>query len=153
MKEKIKRVFLFCMSSFSSFLIDYLLFSLFEYLLPDSKNASIVVMTVIANVSARVISATFNYIVNTKLVFETEKSIKSASSYCALALFILVFNTLILSLLTKFAHIDPLIGKLITETIMFVFSYIIQSKIIFRNKEEKCYIKKEIGEGVYEKRC
>ena len=110
-------------------------------------------MTDIANVAARVISATFNYVLNTKIVFDTKKSLKSASSYFALALFILVFNTAILTVLTKFAHIDPALGKLMTETIMFIFSYIIQSKVIFRNKKETIQLKNEIGDGAYEKRC
>ncbi len=153
MKEKLKKILLFCLSSFSSFLLDYLLFNLFRFLLPDNKFISGVVITDIANVAARIISATFNYVLNTKIVFDTKKSIKSASSYFILALFILVFNTFILTILTKFAHIDPAVGKLITETIMFFFSYFVQSKIIFRNKEEKIHLNNEIGDGAYEKRC
>lgn len=153
MKEKIKKILLFCLSSFSSFLLDYMLFTLFRHLLPQGKHSSSVMMTDIANVAARIISATFNYVLNTKIVFGTKKSIKSASSYFALALFILVFNTLILTVLTKFAQINPDLGKLITETIMFIFSYLIQSKVIFKNKEEYNHSNNEIGDGAYEKRC
>lgn len=152
MKEKIKKILLFCLSSFSSFLVDYLLFSLFRCILPEFTHLSKVATTDISNVAARIISASFNYILNTKIVFSAKKSVKSASSYFVLALFILIFNTLILTALTKFTKIDPSIGKLITETVMFIFSYFIQSRIIFKHKkEENSQYNNEIGEGAYEK--
>ena len=81
-----KEIFKFSLSSLCSFLIDYFLFIIF----------SLFINLTISNILARIISATFNYNFNKKIVF-CKNSEKSAIKYILLAITILVFNTLILN--------------------------------------------------------
>ena len=81
-----KEIFKFSLSSLFSFLIDYFLFIIF----------SLFINLTISNILARIISATFNYNFNKKIVFH-KNSEKSAMKYILLAITILVFNTLILN--------------------------------------------------------
>lgn len=118
----------FSASSFISFLIDYGLYSLFLLIMQlyDYKNL------VIANVSARVISATVNYTLNRKFVFNSEEGVvNSASKYFILAIFILIGNTLVLKLLSEVLGINTYISKLLTEIIFFFISWTVQKFIIF----------------------
>ncbi len=122
-----KEILKFSLSSIISFFIDYILYSFFLLTVNN---------IIISNVLARIISATVNYSINRNLVFKNKNSIyKSFSKYALLALFILLLNTCILKLLT--IYINPYIAKIITEIILFIISYLVQSKIIFRSKNGK----------------
>ncbi len=129
------RILKFCLSSFSAFLADCLIYSVMLYILSDSA-----LMILVSNVTARVISASFNYFLNRRFVFGAEKSARSAASYFLLALFILALNNAVLELLTQVIHIYALPAKLITEMLLFSVSWLVQSRVIFRKKGdvEKC---------------
>lgn len=129
MKSKILK---FCISSLSSFLIDYTLYSIMLFVLPDFD-----IMVIVANITARVVSASCNYYINRRFVFDSQKSSKSALSYFLLALFILVMNSTVLGLLTHKLHINAFAAKIITECIMFTVSYLVQSRFIFKKRNEK----------------
>lgn len=117
-----KQIIKFSCISIISFIIDYLLYVLFLFI---SKNINI------SNIFARLISGTFNYNMNKKMVFNSKKSIyKSVFKYILLASIILLFNTLILNLLISI-NINKYIAKILTEIILFVFNYLIQKNIIF----------------------
>ena len=74
----------FSLSGIISFLIDYILFIVFKVLLNNIT---------IANVIARTISSTLNYIINKHIVFKSNKNIgKSLLQYYSLAILILVLN-------------------------------------------------------------
>lgn len=128
MKHKIIR---FCMSSFSSFVVDYIIYSLMVLLLSDSAE-----MLLISNISARIISSVFNYCLNRRFVFNAEKSTRSAASYFLLALFILVMNNIVLEVLTQSFNINAFAAKILTECILFILSWIVQSRLIFRRIKE-----------------
>ena len=116
-----KEIFKFSGASFISFLIDYILYSL---LLIISNNL------IFSNIGARIISASCNYTMNRKLVFNSKKSLsKTLFKYILLALVIILLNTIILFLLSQ--YINPFISKIITEIILFILSFIIQKKYIF----------------------
>jgi len=90
---------------------------------------------IIANILARVVSATFNYNVNRNIVFNSEDSIyKSGSMYLLLALVILIMNTLLLSLFVSLG-INSLLAKVIVEVLLFSVSWIVQKKLIFNSKK------------------
>src|SRR5574344_1658513 len=109
-KSNIYSILKFSASSLSSFLLDYLLFSALIYFLPDTT-----LMTLTANISARIISAVYNYYINCKFVFKEDKKVKSAVSYFLLAVFILTMNNILLSIFTEVFALSPYIAKLITE--------------------------------------
>ena len=97
---------------------------------------------VVANVSARFISAGFNFFVNKKIVFASDKPvIKELGAYVLLASFSLMVNTLILMGLSYGVGIGPFIGKICTELTMFFFNWAVQKKFIFRGKKGVHYVK------------
>ena len=114
----------FVSSSFSSYLVEYGLYSL------------LVVATgalVPSNVTARIISSAMNYWVNRKLVFhENEDMLKSAAKYFLLALIILSGNTLVLKFLVNGLGIHRMIAKIITDLFFFVVNYSVQNVLVFK---------------------
>ncbi len=122
-----KEILKFSASSLLSFGLDYLLFCLFSLLTGS---------VVLSNISARVISASANFEMNRRLVFNSRKNVtRSAAQYFALALFILVCNTLMLKLLVTFTPLGQYAAKIITEMAMFAVSWTVQKTVIFKSKE------------------
>lgn len=123
-----KEIIKFSLSSIMCFIIDYIFFVIFTICL---KNI------IISNILSRIISATTNYTINKKVVFNNNNPVQqSAILYFLLALLILVLNTIILNILTNYFLINSLISKIITEIILFIISYIVQKKIIFSKEKE-----------------
>ncbi len=126
-----KEILKFSMSSFVSFLVDYGLFTVFTIIFAGLGAVGIG----ISNVAARIISATLNYNINRKLVFDSKVSVKkSALEYFLLALLILAGNTVMLTVLTDMLGINTYAAKIITEICFFFLSWSAQHLIIF-NKE------------------
>lgn len=128
----------FSMSSFSSFLLDYLLFVIFTAVFPSSAAGVLG-----ANIGARVLSAVYNYMMNCRFVFHEKKSVKTGSEYLGLAGIILILNNLILEFLTVVFRIPVYPAKILTEITLFLISWLVQGKVIFRkrevNRDEKTY--------------
>lgn len=121
-----KEIIKFTLSSFSGFVLDYLLFSLLMVLLPHTA-----IFILLANIAARVVSAFYNYSINCRFVFRTEQKIGGAVGYFALAGFILIMNNLVLETLVHIFHVPVYPAKLLTECLLFVISWLIQKYIIF----------------------
>ncbi len=122
-----RQLFGFAASSFTAFLIDFSLYSLFTVFLGPAY-------CLLANICARLISATANYEMNRTLVFHDERDrSESALRYAALAAGILTANTLILFLLTK-AGVNAWFAKLVTEIVLFFFSWTMQRNRVFYNR-------------------
>ena len=128
-----KEIFQFALSSILSFFLDYTLYAFQIF---------IGVPLVTANVVARVISAGFNFFVNKKFVFASDKPVlKELGGYILLASFSLTLNTLILMGLSYGFGIGPLVGKIITEIGMFFFNWFVQKKVIFGQEKGVHYVK------------
>ncbi len=125
-----RHLFKFAGSSFLSFLIDYVLFIIFSALFGMWIPA---ISVTVANVSARIISAIFNYNMNCRVVFEGKPNAHSALEYTLLAVTLLVLNCGVLYL-WGLTPIPIPVCKLLTEVCMFFVSYFIQKKIIFKKK-------------------
>lgn len=127
-----KEVFKFASSSILSFAIDYLIFVIIVQLTSSWELATSVI---VANIIARVISASFNFTVNKRLVFrDNGRVVNKALSYIVLASSILIANTLLITLLTNTLGIVPYIAKIMTEIILFFISYFVQKNIIFNEE-------------------
>ncbi len=137
-----RELFKFSASSFASFIIDYGIFGCIVGLFGSSGATAL-----FANVFARFISATANYSINRNFVFagtdnefyesEQKKKAEVASSavrYSLLAIGILILNTVILYLLTEKAQFNPMLGKIMTECFMFLFSFMFQKHFVFSKK-------------------
>ena len=119
-----KEIIKFSLSGIISFLIDYILFIVFKVVLNNIT---------IANIIARAISSTINYIINKNIVFKSNKNIaKSLLEYYGLVIFILLINTLLLNLLSII--INPILAKLIVEIVLFIISWLVQKILIFKRK-------------------
>lgn len=131
-----KDILKFTFSSFSSFVLDYLLFSLLLLFMPHTA-----VYTLFANVTARAVSAFYIYSMNCRFVFRTKRKAKTAVHYFALAGFVLIMNNLILGMFTQVFGVSVYPAKLLTECILFIFSWLIQKFVIFRKeKNSEVYV-------------
>jgi glycosyltransferase involved in cell wall biosynthesis len=124
-------------ASFVSFLLDYALF--FPLVGLGSLLMSASAALAFGNVSARVVSAAFNYYLNTTFIFQNkQKTYKSLISYVILACFILTMNTIILYCIHDYLGVNKAIAKLITELLLFIISFTVQKFVIFNSiKKEK----------------
>ncbi|WP_216391817.1 bifunctional glycosyltransferase family 2/GtrA family protein [Blautia sp. MSJ-19] len=136
-----KDIIKFTFSSMSSFVIDYLLFGLFMLIFPHT------VMWILGgNILARMVSSYYNYSMNCKYVFRTEKAARTAVDYFLLAGFILVMNNVILESFVQVLRIPVYPAKLLTECLLFLISWTVQKHMIFKKDRTPVLgVKKEAG--------
>lgn len=126
-----KEILKFSAASLISFFVDYGLYSLLTLCTFGLGNVPSIL---ISNISARIVSASINYTINRKLVFQSKACIVcSAIQYAVLAGIILAGNTIVLSFLADYLSINRYVAKLITELLFFIFSWLVQRKLIFRD--------------------
>lgn len=110
--------------SFISFLIDYGLYSILTMFTGN---------LVVSNIGARVVSASINYTLNRKFVFQSSVRIRtSALRYFLLAIFVLLGNTIVLYFLADILNVNRYTSKLCTEILFFSISWLAQKFLIFR---------------------
>lgn len=127
----------FASSSLLSFGLDYILFLFLLSFVGGGSSAGGVIF---ANIFARLVSASFNFTINRRLVFQHKDNVaKNALSYFLLAASILIGNTLLLTLLTSVFGIAPFVAKIMTEVVLFVASYYVQKNIIFNRKQSEAH--------------
>ena len=123
-----KEILKFSASSLTSFLVDYGLFCLLSVITGQ---------LVLANVTARIVSASFNYTMNKYLVFgHRGKTAQSAASYFLLAALLLILNTGILRVLTTLG-INQFAAKIGTELLLFILSYTAQHTVVFKKEAKR----------------
>lgn len=139
-----KQILSYMLGSFMSFLIDialfYIVMKIFDltgYSLEIEAGLSILIATVIS----RLISSTFNFAFNKKLVFSCKSSFgRTLLKYYALCIPQMAFSWLLVSLIENIfsgkAGTITLI-KLIVDTVLFFVSYQIQKRWVFRKDKEK----------------
>ncbi|MFV0465397.1 MAG: glycosyltransferase [Lachnospiraceae bacterium] len=127
---------LFSGASFLSFLVDYILF--FPMVaLAGFLGLSSAVALIAGNIGARLLSAAFNYHLNSTYVFKQKSNrLRSAMQYTALAGVILVLNTSLLYILNTILLVPEGYAKLITEITLFMISFTVQKLLIFRTRKE-----------------
>lgn len=129
-----KNIIKFSCSSFTAFLIDYILYT--AILLWVEPRINFVNLT-FANIAARIVSASVNFAINRRFVFKSNQNLqKSAAQFFTLAAFILFCNSVVLNLLANILDINHYLAKILTEMFFFVFNYTIQNFVIFRKKQK-----------------
>ncbi len=124
-----KEILKFSAASFVSFLADY---SIYTALLALLASYPLSAALVIANVTARAVSAALNFTINRRLVFESRTDVRLAAiRYAALAGTVLVANTGIIGLLTGVLGMNAMIAKLLAEGILFAVNFVIQRTAVF----------------------
>ena len=114
--------------SVMSFLIDYLLFAIGMFFCPHTAG-----WIVMVNVCARLLSAVYNYSLNCCFVFQTRRKKKTALEYGLLAVCILAMNSLLLNVYAQILPVSVYMAKILTETSLFVVSFLVQRHWIFGN--------------------
>ena len=124
-----KEILKFSISSLVSFLLDYFLYTLLNL---ATQNI------VISNILARIISASFNFTMNKKYVYESENNVwNEVVRYSILAISILVVNTTILTFIVSNTVINAYIAKIMLEVFLFCVSYLVQKRLIFYSGKEE----------------
>lgn len=143
-----REILKFSASSFLAFLIDY---ALYGVLLLVTAGLPALVSVRLSNIAARVVSAGFNFTVNRRVVFQSSGNAAAQGiRYAVLAAGILAVNTMILSFLTGTAGIQPMAAKIITETLLFIISWVLQKKVVFsrtdrsRERRGSAYVQKAL---------
>lgn len=124
------RIFLtYIFSSLSSCVIDIALFVLFCHLFRDTTAYYVALSTVLA----RMISSSYNYLINYKLVFKSNKRVSvSAFKYFVLAASIMFLSALFVTLGSIiFSLIPEVVIKTVVDTILFFVSFKIQQVWIY----------------------
>lgn len=121
-----KNLLKFSLSSASSFLLDYLLFAVMMAVFPHTAG-----MVLLANIAARLLSAFYNYSMNCRFIFHTKRKLTSGMQYFLLAAGILLLNNVILMVYTGLG-LPVYFAKLLTECTLFLISFNVQNKLIFK---------------------
>lgn len=131
--ENVKRLFKFSASSLSSCGIDLFLFAVFCRLLQDRVSAYIAVSTVLA----RVLSASYNYAMNYKVVFESNEKVgTSGAKYLILAVIQMTLSAALVSWGKRLLPAAPeVLIKAVVDSLLFLISFVIQKRYVFKVKE------------------
>jgi len=124
----------YIISAVSSFIIDILLFSLFLKYIPEI-NMGIITTIVISTILARIISAIYNFIINSKLVFKN-KNKTSIIKYFILVIAQMFISAFVVSELFNIFKINATAIKVIVDAIIFIINFVIQREIIFKNNKK-----------------
>lgn len=122
----------FSLSSFSSFLLDYILFCILTVVFPVGAAGMLM-----ANVMARIVSGAYNYFVNARLVFKHGETAQTRVQYLLLAVAILFMNSILLQFYSMICGIPVFGAKILTELTLFIFSFTVQRKLIFKGAATK----------------
>ena len=120
-----KDMFKFALSSLSSFIVDYLVYAFFLFVM---MAVPISLRILLANGIARVTSSK-------RLVFKNKDSVaRTGSGYLGLAIGLFILDTLLIRLFYTSFGLHLLLSKVIVGLLLFVVSWLIQKKIIFKER-------------------
>ena len=116
-------------------MLDQGLFALLFYRLAPALGLPPLIVSVLL---ARSVSLVFNYLVNRNIVFRQKGKYmdsKSFAGYLCLCFFIMASSYGLVKLSTLlFSDINVLITKIVVDAVLFLLSYKLQNKVIFREK-------------------
>ena len=124
----------FLFSSLSSSVVDLALFSLFCFLLKDRQWGRITYVMV-ATVFARILSALYNYLLNLKVVFQSESSIGATlPRYALLAVIQMSLSVFLVGELYPLFGGAEVLVKMPVDVVLFFLSFLIQREFVYREK-------------------
>ncbi len=129
-KMIIREFFRFSYTSFMAFLVDILLFFISIKLIFSGLNISLAI--ILSTILARVASSYVNYILTKKVVFNCSKKHKELLvKYYGLTV-VQTFTSALLVIIVTNIFIDETISKIVVDSLLFIISYNIQKKWIFK---------------------
>jgi putative flippase GtrA len=113
----------FFLSSITSAGVDNLVFILCFHLWPS---------VLLAQVTGRVVSATVNFLLNKKVVFQSSRRTRGlATKYVGLVILSGALSYALILLLHEVVGVPVVVSKLLAETVVFLFNFAIQRDFIF----------------------
>lgn len=126
-----RRFYRYLFSGLSSFALDIVLFRLMLAVFQMGEDA---VRITAATVCARVLSSVYNFLVNKNLVFENKGKVsKTLIQYYALCMIQTGISALLVFVCFRGFGISETAAKIVVDTLLFLISYQIQKRYIFRN--------------------
>ena len=138
----------FACSSLICFGIDYVMFQLLLTFIPLTVSnpeirlyglpagSTFIPLTWVSNLLARIVSASVNFTLNKKLVFKgNEKTLPAVLKYAALAVFIYLIDTAILTLLYEKLGWSRYVVKIISGLLGYLISFSVQGRIVYRKQK------------------
>lgn len=125
--------FKYILSSLSSFVVDYGIFCGLYALFMNrqmTENHSIW----IATVAARICSSLFNYTINKKVVFKSERGPITLLMYYCLCIVQMAASAALVSLVNAAGFIPVQAAKIVVDTLLFLISFRIQKTFIFKRE-------------------
>lgn len=128
----------FLFSSLSSSVLDLLLFHFFCGILQSASGFFGTVPYIIgATVSARIISAVYNFLLNYKVVFKSRADMApTAIKYCALAVFQMLCSAFLVNGIYGLTGGYEVAVKMPVDVLLFFLSFVIQREFVYRKKEK-----------------
>lgn len=127
------RFFRYLFSSLSSCVLDLLLFSIFCAVF---KPVLPLLYAAVATALARLLSASYNYLINYKLVFHSKEKIgTSALRYVLLASIQMLCSAALVTVLVLLLPVPETLVKALVDTVLFFVSYQIQQRMVFRKRQ------------------
>lgn len=124
----------FLFSSLSSSVVDLVLFSVFCYLFKQMEWGRISYITA-ATISARVLSAFYNYSLNYKVVFQSESSVKtSLPRYVLLAIVQMGLSAFLVNRLYPCFGGAEVLVKVPVDVFLFFISFAVQREFVYSEK-------------------
>ena len=125
MIKKYKMFIKYIIVAIISFGVDITFFNLFLKLIKS---------IILATILARIISSLVNYLLNKNKVFDNKAKHKSTIiKYYLLVIFSMLLSAFTVNGLSHIIKINPTFIKIPVECLIFVFNYIVQKLIIFKN--------------------
>ena len=125
----------FAMSSIIAFIVDWVMFNLFSLVpfgLGPKGNLAL------SQVFARIISATVNFIINKKVVFNSKEDWKpELVKYAGLAVVVLVCNILLMRLLHGALGWNKNAAYVLIQVVMYTMNFVLQGKFVYKRDKRK----------------
>lgn len=127
-KDRIKQVDImkiikYTFSSGTSFALDLLLFTVFNYLFNS---------IIIATILARIVSSLYNYFMNSRFVFKSYTKRSIWKYYLLVIIQMFVSSGCVTIISNAFSSTNDTIIKFFVDILIFIANYFIQKKVIFK---------------------
>lgn len=130
---KIYAIFLkFIASSFSSGIVDLVLFSVFLWMLGE-KNFGTMSSIMLATILARILSAIYNFTINYKVVFKSRDNAgRAIVKYAILAVFIMLASGFLVETIYGLLTIPEVLIKIPVDIVLFLASFWVQREFVYK---------------------
>lgn len=130
MKLKINKTFiLYVFSAGSSFVLDLLLFTIFNVCLGNIIGTFSIIL---ATIFARILSSLYNFAINSKVVFKKNSKKMFLQYYLLVVIQMCVSGFLVFIINTFVINVFATVIKFFVDVTLFIINYFIQKEVIFK---------------------